>query len=159
MSLYVVLSIRLSILDYAAVSLFCACSVRVQFSAPYIVSGNTQELYTCLFRQMATMLPKRSRCLEYAVQRATILLFFEYTTPSTFSISTLFMLIGVLSIKINFVYAIFIFRHIDLVSSDSSCSICRNNCGVSVHRNNNVISKAEIGKKLSVYLHALVLPV
>ena len=81
LSLYVVLSILLSILVCVAESLFSACLVRVHFAAPYVVSGNTEELYTCLFRQMATMLSKISRCLEYAVQRATILLFFEYTYP------------------------------------------------------------------------------
>ena len=43
LSLYVMLSILLSILVCAAASLFCACLVSVQVSAPY----------TCLFRQMA----------------------------------------------------------------------------------------------------------
>ena len=34
-----------------------------------------------------------------------------------------------------FVFAMFIFRPIRLRPSDSSCSICRSSCGVSVHRN------------------------
>ena len=44
LSLYVMLSILLSILVCAAASLFCACLVSVQVSAPYIIAGNTQEL-------------------------------------------------------------------------------------------------------------------
>ena len=43
-----VLRILLSILVCAAVSLFCACLVRVQICAPYAIAGNTHELYTCL---------------------------------------------------------------------------------------------------------------
>ena len=67
---------------------------------------------------------------------------------STFSISTLFTLIGVLSTTITFVFAMFILRPIRLLSSDSSCSICCSSCGVSVH----VISKPEIVEKLlSIY--------
>ena len=52
LSLYVMLSIFLSILVCAAASLFCVCLVSVQVSAPYVIAGSTQELYTCLFRQM-----------------------------------------------------------------------------------------------------------
>ena len=54
LSLYVMLSILLSILVCAASSLFCACLVSVHVSAPYVIAGSTQELYTCLFRQMAS---------------------------------------------------------------------------------------------------------
>ena len=36
----------LSILVCAATSLFCACLVSVQVSAPYAIAGSTQELYT-----------------------------------------------------------------------------------------------------------------
>ena len=61
LSLYVMLSILLSILVCAAASLFCACLVSVQVSAPYVIAGSTQELYTCLFRQMARLLLKISR--------------------------------------------------------------------------------------------------
>ena len=68
LSLYVMLSILLSILACAATSLFCACLVSVQVSAPYVMAGSTQELYTCLFRQMARLLLKMSRCLAYAAQ-------------------------------------------------------------------------------------------
>ena len=73
LSLYVMLSILLSILVCAATSLFCACLVSVQVSAPYVIAGSTQELYTCLFRQMARLLLKISRCLAYAAQPAMIL--------------------------------------------------------------------------------------
>ena len=73
LSLYVMLSILLSILVCAAASLFCACLVSVQVSAPYVIPGSTQELYTCLFRQMARLLLKISRCLAYATQPAMIL--------------------------------------------------------------------------------------
>ena len=57
----------------AAASLFCDCLVSVQVSAPYIIVGSTQELYTCLFRQMAMLLLKISRCLAYDAQPAMIL--------------------------------------------------------------------------------------
>ena len=63
----------LSILVCAAASLFCACLVSVQVSAPYVIAGSTQELYTCLFRQMARLLLEISRCLAYAAQPAMIL--------------------------------------------------------------------------------------
>ena len=73
LALYVMLSILLSILVCAAASLFCACLVSVQVSAPYVIADSTQELYTCLFRQMARLLLKISRCLAYAAQPAMIL--------------------------------------------------------------------------------------
>ena len=73
LSLYVMLRILLSILVCAAASLFCACLVRVQVSAPYVIAGSTQELYTCLSRQMVRLLLKMSRCLAYAAQPAMIL--------------------------------------------------------------------------------------
>ena len=73
LSLYVTLSIRLSILVCAAASLFCACLVSVQVSEPYVIAGSTQELYTCFFRQMARLLLKISRCLAYVTQPAMIL--------------------------------------------------------------------------------------
>ena len=56
LSVYVMLSILLSILVCAAASLFCACLVSVQVSALYVIAGSTQELYTCLFRQMERLL-------------------------------------------------------------------------------------------------------
>ena len=73
LSLHVMLSILLSILVCAATSLLCACLVNVQVSAPYGIAGSTHELYTCLLRQMARLLLKISRCLEYAAQPALIL--------------------------------------------------------------------------------------
>ena len=39
-------------------------------SAPYIIAGSTQELYTCLFRQMSMLLLKISRSFAYAAQPA-----------------------------------------------------------------------------------------
>ena len=44
LSLYVMLSILLSIFVCAAASLFCACLVSVHVSAPYVIAGSTQEL-------------------------------------------------------------------------------------------------------------------
>ena len=73
LSLYVMLSILLSILVCAAASLFCACLVSVQVSVPYVIAGRTHELYTCLFRQMSRLFLKISRCLGYAAQLAMIL--------------------------------------------------------------------------------------
>ena len=43
LSLYVMLSILLSILVCAAASLFCACLVSVQVSAPYVIAGNPKS--------------------------------------------------------------------------------------------------------------------
>ena len=40
-----------------------------------------------------------------------------------------------MSTTITFVFAMFILRPIRLLSSDSSYSICRSSCGVSVHKN------------------------
>ena len=40
LSLYVMLSILLSMLVCAAASLFCACLVSVQVSAPYVIAGS-----------------------------------------------------------------------------------------------------------------------
>ena len=68
-----VLARQVYMLDCAAASLFCACLASVQVSAPCVIAGSTQELYTCLFRQMARLLLKISRCLAYAVQPALIL--------------------------------------------------------------------------------------
>ena len=73
LSLYVMLSILLSILVCAAAKLCCASLVSVQISTPYVIAGSTHELYTCLFRQMARLLLKMSRCLAYAAQPAMIL--------------------------------------------------------------------------------------
>ena len=73
LSLYVMLSILLSILVCAVASLFCACLVSVQVSAPYVIAGRTHELYTCFFRQMSMLLLKISRCFVYAAQLAMIL--------------------------------------------------------------------------------------
>ena len=70
---YVMLSIILSILVCAAACLCCACLVSVQVSAPYVIAGSTQELYTCILNQMARLLLKASRCLMYASQPAMIL--------------------------------------------------------------------------------------
>ena len=38
-----------------------------------VIAGSTQELYTCLFRQMARLLLKMSQCLAYAAQPAMLL--------------------------------------------------------------------------------------
>ena len=69
--LYVMLSILLSILVCAAASLFCACLVSVKVSAPYVIAGSTPELYTCLFKQMARLLLKISRCLDVVLMWIT----------------------------------------------------------------------------------------
>ena len=44
LSLYVMFSVLLSILVCAAASLFCACLVSIQVSAPYVIAGSKQEL-------------------------------------------------------------------------------------------------------------------
>ena len=67
LSLYVMLTILLSIFICTAATLFCACLVSVQVSAPYAIAGSTHELYTCL------LLLKISRCWAYAAEPVIIL--------------------------------------------------------------------------------------
>ena len=73
LALYVMLSILLSMLVCAAARLFCACLGSVHVSEPYVLAGSTQELYTCLFRQMTRLLLKISGCFAYATQPVMIL--------------------------------------------------------------------------------------
>ena len=54
LSLYVMLSILLSILVCAAAGLFCACLVSVQVSAPYVVAST--KLYIDMLQGMALSL-------------------------------------------------------------------------------------------------------
>ena len=77
LSLYAMLSILLSILVCAAASLLCACLVSVQVSAPYVIAGSTQELYTCLFRQLARLLLKISWCLALILRFISLSWFFS----------------------------------------------------------------------------------
>ena len=84
LSLYVMLSILLSILVCAAASLFCACLVSVHVSAPYVTAGSTHELYTCLYRQMARLLLNisgvsvcRPACHDSSVYLFVLVLFLE----------------------------------------------------------------------------------
>ena len=141
LSFYVTLSILLSI------SISSLASVQV--SAPYVVAGSTKELYTrLLHRHMARLLLKISHGLVHAAQPATILRcpgsfpwgvvlsqIGSYMYHSTFSISTLITLVAGLATTITFVFALFIFRPICLLSSDSSGSIGYNSCGVHVYKN------------------------
>ena len=69
--LYVMLSILLSILVCGPQ--VCSGLVWSVSSVPYIIAGSTHELYTCLFRQMARLLLKISRCFAYAAPPAMIL--------------------------------------------------------------------------------------
>ena len=73
LSLYVMLSILLSSLVSAAESLSCACLVSFHVSAPYVIAGSPQKLYTSLFGQMGRLFLKMTRCLAYAAQPAMIL--------------------------------------------------------------------------------------
>ena len=54
--LYVMLSILLYMLVCAAARLFCGCLLSVHVSVPHVIAGNTHQLYTRLFRQMARLL-------------------------------------------------------------------------------------------------------
>ena len=135
LSVYVTLSIFLSSLVCAAASLFCACLVSVQVSAPYVIAGSIQELYTRLFRQVARLLLKISLCLEYAAQPAMIFRCIYLSWFFSFFLFIAHVYRCVVSTTITFVFAMFILIPIRLLSSDSSCSICCSSCGVSVHRN------------------------
>ena len=70
---YVMLSIRLSSLVCGAASLFCARCFSIEVSVPYAIAGSAQQLYTCLFRQLAMLLLKRSLCLAYAAHPTRVL--------------------------------------------------------------------------------------
>ena len=78
-SLYVMLGILLYISVCAAASLFCACLVRVQVSAPYVIAGSTYELYISISSGryqhiwMAGLLLKISRCSACVAQPAMII--------------------------------------------------------------------------------------
>ena len=150
LSLYVMLSLLLSILVCAAASLFCACVVSVQVSTPYATAGSTHELYTCFFRQMERLLLKVSRCLAYAAQPAMILrciflswfFYLEAVVLSQVHVALDIFYQHIVHVYRRVVYnhhiclcTIFILRPFRLLSSDSSCSICCSYCGVSVHRN------------------------
>ena len=164
LSLYVTLSILLSILVCAAASFFCVCLVSVHVSAPYVIAGSTQELYTCIFRQMARLLLKRSRCLAYAAQPAMIL---RCISMSWFFLDTVVLsqvcvalnifykhivhVDWVLSTTITLGFAMFILRRIRLLSSASSCSICCNSCGVPVHKNMSSAKRRLLRKSPSVF--------
>ena len=69
-----IFNILLSIFVCAAASLFFACLVSVPVSTPYIIVGNTHVLYTCLFKHVAMLPLKKSRCLANAVHPVVILL-------------------------------------------------------------------------------------
>ena len=58
LSLYVMLSILLSILVCAAASFSVLVWSVSRSLHHYVIAGSTQELYTCLFRQMARLLLK-----------------------------------------------------------------------------------------------------
>ena len=72
----------------------CACLVRAQVSAPYVILGSAQELHTCLFRYVASLLLKTLRWLAHVAQPTMILRF----------ISVLVIFLGVLVFKSNQVY-------------------------------------------------------
>ena len=66
----------LSVLVCGAASLFCACFGKCPFLHHMSqLAGSTQELHTCLSRQMARLILKRFRCLAYAAQPDMILRF------------------------------------------------------------------------------------
>ena len=65
LSLYVMSSIRTSMLVD-----FCASLASVNVSAPYVIAGGMQELYTCLSRQnLARLSLKKCRCLCRQMER------------------------------------------------------------------------------------------
>ena len=158
--LYVMLIILHSILVCIAASLCYACLVSVQVSAPYVI-GRWQN---CLWRYPSVWRMPPSLPWFFFVSLCPVFFTLGCSfVPSTRSLGH-FLLAhcsrwwGVLSTTITFVFAMFIFRPICLLSYDSSCSIYCNYCGVSVHKNMSS-AKTEIAEKLSVSLHTLVLPV
>ena len=110
LSLYVMLSILLSILVCAAARLSCACLVSVQVSAPYVITGSAHELYAC------------HDCSLYLF---VLVLFREAVVSSQVHVALdifyqhIVHVIGVLSTTITFVFAMFILRPIRLLSFDS----------------------------------------
>ena len=162
LSLYVMLSLLLSILVCAAARLFCACVVSVQVSTPYATAGSTQELYTCFFRQMEKLLGStqelhtgvedipvfgvcRPACHDSSLYLFVLLvLFLEAVVLSQVHLALDIFYQHIVHVYRRVVYnhhikfclcTIFILRPFRLLSSDRSCSICCSYCGVSVHRN------------------------
>ena len=124
LSLYLTRSLLLSMLDCAAASWCCAYLVSVHVSAPYVIGGSTMDV-RCLY----VFRPACHDSSLYILCRYWVC-YTRYTKPSTFSISTMFTLIEVLSTSITFVFAMFIFRSISSLPSDSYCSICCDCCAV-----------------------------
>ena len=71
--------------------------------------------------------------------------------PATFSMSTLFTFLGVLSTTITLVFVMFIFRPIRLLSSGSSCSVCCSYCGASVSTNTSSAKRRLLRKYPSIF--------
>ena len=60
LSLYVILSILLSIMVCAAASLFCASLVSVQVSTPYVIAGSTQESHRIIIYTITRITDSRA---------------------------------------------------------------------------------------------------
>ena len=140
LSLYVMLSILLSILVCAAASLFCACLVSVQVSAPYVhLSLQADGKVAC--EDIPVFGVCRPACHDSSLYLFVLVLFLEAVVLSQLHVAWDIFYQHIVhvyrggSTTITFVFVMFILRPICLLSSDSSCSICCSSCGVSVHRN------------------------
>ena len=66
LSLYVMFSILLSILVCAAASVFCACLISVQVSAPYVVHLSLQADGNVAFEDIPVFSVCRPDCHDYS---------------------------------------------------------------------------------------------
>ena len=168
--MYVVLSILLSILVCSAAGIFCAWLVIVYVCAPCVIAGSTHGLYTCFVGQIANFLLKRSRCLD--ICRPSNL----PCSPLYLFVLALFLLAVVLTpgrpkrrlqhflpppCSRCFGYRISSFRR---YSSDKFAYFVRIVLVATVVirvvvKCTRICHQQNIVEKLSVYLHALVLPI
>ena len=151
LSLYVMLNILLSILVCAAASLFCACVVSVQVSAPLRHSWqhtgvvglhlSLQADGAVAFEDIPVFGVCRPACHNSSYYLFVLVLLLEAVALSQVCVAFNIFYRHIANVYSGVVYkhhlclSMFILRPIRLLSSDSYCCICCNSCGVSVHKN------------------------
>ena len=134
-SLYVMLSLLISILVCAAVSLFSACFLSYHISAPLCHSWQHRGVVHLFLQADGKVafedIPVFGICRpayhDASLYLLVIVLFRVATNTPYLSVCTLFTLIVVLSTTITFVYMRYSSSYpVCLLSSDCSCRICCN---------------------------------
>ena len=144
LSLYVMLSILLSILVCAAASLFCAClfcTICHSWRHTGVVHLSLQADGKVAFGDIPVFGVCRPACHDSSLYLFVLVLFLEAVVLSQVHVAWDIFYQHIVHVyrgvvfNHHLVFAMFILRPIRLLSSDSSCSICCSSCGVSVHRN------------------------